>query len=217
MAAPAQTVIYRLDEAHKPVWQFHSMPESAVGGGNTLDEAREQYRDALHDLLDTDQLPEIREYIEREAHLGIWVRTLMADPYGDTVLGEVATQISSYPPDDLDWFYGSPTAGGDPVIIHGAPTDPLASVFDQMTPFDSLILMMGLGDGGPKPKQLMWLVIAGMEAPNDTNQPPVGLTELGLTPDSRLIDVFAVALQRIRRSAHSPNDARLTEKILAPA
>ena len=63
--------------------------------------------------------------------------------------------------------------------------------------------MMGLGDGGPKPKQLMWLVIAGMEAPNDTNQPPVGLTELGLTPDSRLIDVFAVALQR----QHSPISA----------
>ena len=50
----------------EPVWRFHSMPESAVGGGNTLDEAREQYRDALHDLLDTDQLPEIREYISEK-------------------------------------------------------------------------------------------------------------------------------------------------------
>ena len=84
-----------------------------------------------HDLKLTVPLPEIREYVEREAHLGIWVRTPMADPNANTVLQVIATQVSQYPPEDLDWFYRSPTAGGDPVVFHGGPNDPLASIFQQ--------------------------------------------------------------------------------------
>jgi hypothetical protein len=199
MAAPAQTVIYRLDDAHRPVWQYHSMPESAVGGGNSLDEAREQFRDALRFLLDTDELPEIREYIEREAHLGIWVRTLIDDPNADAVLQMVATQVSRYLPEDLDWFYRSPTAGGDPVVFHGDPNDPLASIFQQMTPFDYLILVAGYGDGAPTPQKLMWLVIAGPEAAGaGGGDLPVGFGEIGLTLNSPLSKAFALALQHHR-------------------
>jgi len=207
MAAPVQTVIYRLDEAHKPVWQFHSMPESAVGGGDTLDEAREQYRDALEFLLDTDQLPEIREYVEREAHLGIWVRTLMADERGEALVQEIGRQVSFYPKQDLDWFHNNPTAGGDPVVFHGGRDDPLSSIFEQMTPFDSLILVAGLGQGGPKPTKLMWLVIAGAEATFDRrDEPPMDMGDVGLTPDSTLNEVFADALRHHRLHGDlSPN------------
>jgi hypothetical protein len=193
MATPPQTVIYRLDAAHKPQWQFHSMPISAVGGGNTLDEAREEYRDALRFLLDTERLPEIHEYIEREAHVGVWVRTLLTDSQGEVVVREIGRQIASYPPEDLDgFFYRNPTAGGDPVVFYGKPNDPLVSIFRQMTPFDSLILMTGLGARGPRPQKLMWLVIAGTEASVDRDESLPGLGELGLTPESPLSEVFAV-------------------------
>jgi hypothetical protein len=43
MGQQAQSVVYRLDAAHNPAWQFYSMPESIVGGGQTLDDARAQY------------------------------------------------------------------------------------------------------------------------------------------------------------------------------
>jgi hypothetical protein len=218
MAAPAQAVIYRLDDAHKPIWQYHSMPESAVGGANTLDEAREQYRDALRFLLDTDELPKIREYVEREAHLGIWVRTRIEDPNADGILAEIAGQISQYPREDLDWFYRSATAGGDPVVFYGLPDDPLFSIFDQMTPFDSLILMAGLGrhPGGSRPAKLMWLVVEGLEAKReDTDQVPIGLNEFGLTPESPLKEVFAAALRHHERFKDLQDEANKPLALLA--
>ena len=84
MTQPVQTVIYRLNPAHDPAWQFYSMPESIVGGGKTLDEARAEYRDALAFSLDTDALPEVREYVEREiGNLGIWMRVPIDHPNFD--------------------------------------------------------------------------------------------------------------------------------------
>ena len=218
MATPPQTVIYRLDDRHKPEWQFHSMPESAVGGGNTLDEARKEYRDALRFLLDTDQLPEIREYIEREAHLGIWARTLLTDPQGQAVVQEIGAQIASYPPEDLDgFFYRNPTAGGDPVVFHGEPNDPLVSIFRQMTPFDSLILMAGVGDGGPVPQKVIWLVIAGPESSVDRDESLPGLGEVGLTPESPLSEVFAVVWKHYQRYGDLGSHANRPPALLAPA
>lgn len=216
MTADAQTVIYRLDATHKPKWQFHSMPESAVGGGDSLDEAREQYRDALRFLLDTDELPEIKEYVEKEAHLGVWVRTWLGDPNGDALVREIGRQISSYPPEDLDgFFYRNPSAGGDPVVFHGGPSDPLSSIFQQMTPFDSLILVGGIGDRGLQTKSLIWIVIEGPKA-DLGNEPPVGLDELELTPDSTLGEVFAVARRLHDQYGEDLRGSRLPA-LLAPA
>ena len=215
---PPQTVIYRLDTAHKPQWQFHSMPESAVGGGNTLDEAREEYRDALHFLLDTDELPEIREYIEKEAHVGIWVRTLLTDPHGDAQVQEIGRQISSYPPEDLDgFFYRNPSAGGDPVVFHGHPNDQLGSIFQQMTPFDSLILMAGVGDGGPVPQKVMWLVIAGTGSPVDHDESLPDLDKVGLTPQSPLREVFSVVWRHYQLHGDPQSSTNGPLALLAPA
>ena len=198
--APPQTVIYRFDPSHKPEWQFHSMPESSVGGGNTLDEVRTEYRESLRFLLDTDDLPKIREYVEKQAHLGIWVRTLLGDPREEALVREIGEQIASYPPEDLDNFFNrSPTAGGDAVVFHGRPNDPLGSVFAQMTPYDSLILVTGVGDRGARPEQLMWLVITGQEAPRARDERTLDMIEMGLTPRSPLSEVYAVALQHYQK------------------
>ena len=98
MAQPVQTVIYRLNPAHNPAWQFYSLPESVVGGGKTLDEARAEYRDALRFSLDTDALPEIREHIEREiGNLGIWMRLRIDHPNFDGVLGAASVRSPRTP------------------------------------------------------------------------------------------------------------------------
>ena len=214
---PPQTVIYRLDAAHKPQWQFHSIPESAVGGGDTLDEAREEYRDALRFLLETDQLPEIREYIEKEAHVGIWVRTLLTDPHGDAQVQEIGRQIASDPPKTSTVFYRNPTAGGDPVVFHGRPDDPLGSIFQQMTPFDSLILMAGVGDGGPMPQKVVWLVIAGTESPVDRDESLPDSDKVGLTPQSPLREVFSVVWRHYQLHGDPQSRTNSPLALLAPA
>src|SRR5271154_3877767 len=85
--------------------------------GDTLDEGREGDCGAPRFSFDTDRLPEIREYIEREAHMGIWVRTSMTSPVADNAFKQIANQISLYPDEDREWFYRRPTAGGDPVAV----------------------------------------------------------------------------------------------------
>jgi hypothetical protein len=186
----AQTVIYRLDAAHEPTWQFHSMPESVVGGGNTLDEARERYREALRFSLDTDRLPEVREFIEREAHLGIWVRTLLGSPIADNAFNVIAKQLSQYSGESRDWFFRRPSAGGDPVAVECGPDDTLGGIFDQMTQFDSLIAVMAHGEGNWV-TSVVWVGVQGVQAaPTLDDDPPVRLDQLGLTRDSRMAEVF---------------------------
>ncbi|BBX74220.1 hypothetical protein H7H78_01980 [Mycobacterium shinjukuense] len=194
MTLPAQTVIYRLDPAHDPEWQFYSMPESIIGGGKCLDEARAEYRDALAFSLDTDVLPEVREYVEREiGNLGIWMRLPIDHPNFNGVLSDVRRQITSYP-EDRDWFFANTTAGGDPVIVTASPDAPLSSILDQMTIYDSLILAMLYR--APGKSQNDWLSLVGAEAVDETEEAATSFEAMGLTPDSPLRDLLAAAMER---------------------
>ncbi len=65
MAPPVQTVVYRLNPAYDPAWQFYSMPESIVGAVKRWAK-RAEYRDALAFSLAAATLLEVREHIERE-------------------------------------------------------------------------------------------------------------------------------------------------------
>lgn len=195
MQQPAQTVIYRRNEAKNPAWQFYSMPESIVGGAPTLDEARERYSEALKFSLDQEQLPQVNEYIEREiGSLGIWVRTPLRSHLGDRSFSQVASQVSQYDDGDREWFFRYPTAGGDPVLIPGTSEDRLSSIFAQMTQFDSLIVVMGHFVG--EDLTIAWIVVDGVNAYRDArSEKPVGLDKLGLTPDSTLREALDVAMQ----------------------
>jgi hypothetical protein len=194
MTQPVQTVIYRLNPAHNPAWQFYSLPESVVGGGKTLDEARAKYRDALRFSLDTDALPEIREHIEREiGNLGIWMRLPIDHPNFDGVLSEAERQIAAHP-EDRDWFFANTTAGGDPVMVTASADAPLSSILDQMTIYDSLILAMLYR--APGKVQNVWLSLAGAETADETKEPPTSFGSMGLTPDSPLRDLLEAALKR---------------------
>lgn len=100
MSQPVQTVIYRLNRAYDPAWQFHSMPESIVGGGKTLEDARSEYRQALAFSLDSPNQPELREYIEGEiGSLGIWLRLQIDHLNVNAVFEDLGRQISAYPED----------------------------------------------------------------------------------------------------------------------
>lgn len=144
MGQPAQNVVYRLDEAHDPAWQFHSMPES-IGGGQTLDDALSTWMPCAFSL-ETDDLPIICEYVEREiGNLGIWLRIPVGQGDYDELLRDAGRQID---PVDRDWFLEYPTAGGDPVIVNTLPDSPLSSLLEQMSVYDSLILAMRYHGGG---------------------------------------------------------------------
>lgn len=194
MAQPVQTVVYRFTPAHDPAWQFYSMPESIVGGGKTLKEARAEYQDALRFSLDVRTLPNVREYIEREiGNLGIWMRLPIDHPNFDGVVQEMHRQIEAHP-DGRPWFFENSAAGGDPVIVTAAAESPLSSILDQMTIHDSLILAM-LYRPTPEKVQNVWLALTGAENEAGNVVPPTSLAALGLTADSPVQDLLNAALK----------------------
>lgn len=193
MTQPVQTVIYRLNAAYDPAWQFYSMPESIVGGGKTLDDARTEYRAALAFSLDSDALPPVHEYIEGEiGSLGIWLRLPIDHPNVDGVFEQVGRQITAHP-EDLEWFFANTTAGGDPVIVTAPADAPLSSILDQMTTFDTLILVMLRRAEGTV--QNVFLSLAGADTVDGMDEPPTSFGLMGLTPDSPLRDLLAAALK----------------------
>lgn len=195
MEQDAQTVVYRLDAAHRPAWQFYSMPESIVGGGKTFEAARSEYLAALRFTLDTTDLPPVREYIEREiGSTGIWLRLPFDHPNFDGVLSEVERQIMGHP-DDLPWFFANATAGGDPVVVTTAVDSPLVSLLDQMTAYDSLILTMLYKPPSGK-IQTVWLALTGAESEAEAVEASTSFDALGLTPDSPVRDLLKVAMER---------------------
>ena len=168
------------------------MPESVVGGGNTLKSARAQYRDALSFALDADRLPPIREHLEAEVDgLGIWVRTVLADPQSERLASAATGELLSHP-DDHAWFYDHRTAGGYPVIIPGDPDAPISTIFDQMSPFDSLVVW-ALHRSAEKVSNV-WLVMAGNQAEGD--EPLTGLAELSLSENSPLKDLVRISVEQ---------------------
>ncbi|MDZ4268200.1 MAG: hypothetical protein U1D00_21325 [Mycobacterium sp.] len=192
MGQQAQTVVYRLDGAHDPAWQFYSMPESIVGGGQTLDDARTQYLGALRFTLETDDSPVVYEYIEQEiGDLGIWLRMPVGQGDYDSIVRSAKDQIEL---DDREWFMAHPTAGGYPVIVNAVPDAPLSSILEQMTVHDHLILAMRYH--GPDEAQNIFLVFAGVATEDASNEPLMDFESLGLTPDSPLSDLLEEALAR---------------------
>jgi hypothetical protein len=192
MSHPVQTVIYRHDTEHTPAWQFFSMPDNIVGGGNTLESARDKYVEALKFSLDVAELPKINEYVETEADgLDIWVRTALANPQRETVTIDATRQLEARP-EDRGWFNEHLTAGGYPVVVPGILDDPVSSIFDQMSPFDSLIVWAVYRV--PRRASNVWLVMAGNRSAGD--EPLTGLGELGLTENSPLRELVHLAVER---------------------
>lgn len=192
--APPQTVIYRLNDAEDPAWQFYSMPESIVGGGKTLSKARAEYRAALKFSLDSVLLPGFTEYVERQVgNSGIWLRLPIDYSDFDGVIDRVRAELAAYP-EDREFFFANRTAGGDPVVVAAAsPDDSLRTLLDQMTNSDCLILAMMRHT--PEKVQNVWLALAGSETEGGT-EPLASFASLGLTPESPIRDLHEAAINR---------------------
>lgn len=187
----AQSVVYRHYKDLEPPWQYHSMPESVVGGASTLESARSDYRDALRFSLETETLPKISEYVEYHVPgFGVWVRLPRQQTARHDVIAQVVAQLR---PEDRDWFAAHPTAGGDPVILPGDPDQTIAYVLDQITPFDSIILMMVHREKSAN-LQTVWLVVSGKVTDDEDDAPLTSFESLGLTPESSLRDLATVAV-----------------------
>ncbi|MBN0974265.1 MULTISPECIES: hypothetical protein [unclassified Gordonia (in: high G+C Gram-positive bacteria)] len=201
MTNDAQVVVYRSCMSGGPQWQFYSMPESIVGGAHDLEDARQQYRDALAFSLDVpdSQLPEIRELVEHETvkGTGIWVRGGLDAPTYDNALKFLTRYVESQPSDEVEWFFEQPAASGDVIIVPVEFDDTLRIITSQMTPFDS-VWVVAQGKDPDGHDMLAWLAIGGSDAAPAADD-GVNLADLGLTPDSPMVDVFHRVIENSER------------------
>lgn len=207
-----QTVVYRSCVTERPKWNFYSMPQSVVGGADDLSSAQDRYRDALAFSLDvpTRHLPEIRELAEYEAGkgTGIWIRGELASSTLEVALEFLTNFVVNQPEADREWLCEHVASSGDAIIVPAEPDTPLGSITSQMTSFDALWIAMK-GSGADGNNYLMWLALGGVrtDTPSDVDK-PINLTDLGLTAESPMGDVFAAFMSQQGLEAASEGASR---------
>lgn len=200
MTYQRQVVVLRFCKGLRPAWQFYSMPESVVGGGDTIDEARLRYRDGLAfalELSDLKKLPPITEYVERETSPGsqVWVRIDSNSTNGKETFRAIASNFEAMPEEDREWIKESLAASGDTIILPVQPRDSLRNVLEQITPYDSVVLVALAEDPDTKNRMLMWQPVDGNSAQQPASgEESVGMSDAGLTPESPISDVFQVGM-----------------------
>jgi predicted RNase H-like HicB family nuclease len=206
---PPEVVIFRCSEGRVPAWQFHSMRQDAVGGGDNLDEAKARYRDALASALNLDdpgEMPPITEYIERETSRGsgVWVRTDASAPRGADWVRAIAQNYESMPAGYRTWVRESQAASGDTVVIPVEPSDTLRKVLEQITAYDAILLVALTTDPSTKRQHLMWQPVDGISAKKPASgEEPIGMSDAGLTPESPIGNVFKIGMTKPGPEPHS--------------
>lgn len=187
-----QHVFFRVDPSSTPKWTFYATPVSIVGGGSTLSEAREAAQEALRFALETNDLPEIREYTEREAVPGAWIRTALDEHRIDRqeAFDVLQGALRTAPEGAFD----AVAATGDVIIVPCEPTDTLGFVSDQMTRYDAL--WVALND----PEYIHWIALHGDQADVDDSDGP-SLGELGFGRDSLLVEALSAVQSSSERHA----------------
>lgn len=215
MAARPQVVILRFCKGMRPAWQFYSMPESVVGGGDKIEEARARYREALAFALgldDPDELPPIKEYLERETSSGsgVWIRIDGRSTNGKDVFRAIARNFESMPESHREWIRESRAASGDTVVIPVQPQDSLRVVLEQITAYDAVVLVSLAQSPESGDRMLMWQPVDGLLAQKPASaEEPVAMSDAGLTPESTVGAVFQIGIakgseQHRRRVALAP-------------
>jgi len=193
-----ENVIYTYDGDIQPAWQYYSMPHSCVGGGDTLDDARQSYREALAFQLDvdTDELPDIIEHVEKEARDGIYVRYAAADPLrdnGSQLVTRLLNDPSFFDAQLEEALHLAPTAGGYPVLVITQLDDPVQQLLDQLTIHDSIWLAFPWPIAPTGMQSLVGLISLAGEEADDLDAIPLAL-------DQDTIDGMTV-LQLVQRYA----------------
>ena len=213
-----ENVIYTYEGEYLPPWQYYSMPHSCVGGGDTMDDARASYREALAFLLQVDpaDLPPIVEHIEVEAIDGVFVRYPARDRLranGAQLVTQLLRDPSFFDPRLEKALHLAPTASGHPVLVITELDDPINLALDQMTIHDSLWLAFPLPVAPHGYKGMVGLIsLAGEQAENvdaisvELDKP----TLMGMTVQSL---VKRYGLQRADRTSSVPPRVRITTTV----
>ena len=140
-----ENVVYRYDPEHQPAVRYHAIPSACRGSGHDLRAARSSYRSDLMELLRVDRrgLPPVVEHLEAVVD-GMWVRTRVGAVHRDHRADRMFLQTLLAPGSQQDALRavvaGTAENGHEPVLVIVEPTDTIGSVYDQMTPHDSVVI-----------------------------------------------------------------------------
>ncbi|MCV7345763.1 hypothetical protein [Mycolicibacterium rhodesiae] len=176
----AEHVIFRYAPDHQPVLAFRGVPSGCAGGANTMAEARASYRTCLSARLHVDRraLPPVVEHIEGLVG-GMWVRTKVGAVHRDTSSDRMLLQILLTEQTGLrDEVARLAELGAEPVVVLAEPDYALATLLDQMSVRDSILVAHSDGNGS-----VDWSVLFGPESSVRQSVPSVAADEtLRTTP-----------------------------------
>ncbi|MFD7845999.1 hypothetical protein ACFV4K_24035 [Nocardia sp. NPDC059764] len=192
-----QTVVFRFCPGGGPKWQYYSMPESVLGGAETLSDAKRDYREALAFMLEVepDALPEIREHTERPIVPGVYLRTALDEHYADRAeaFDVLVPGFGLEHTAEVRKLFSHTTASGDVVAVVCEPTDDVGFLLEQITPHDAVWMVLN------GPGLVAWRAIGGVLAANPTDVDARSLTDLGVRSVTSVMDfVTTLGLNRQR-------------------
>jgi hypothetical protein len=174
-----ENVVYRYQPDGQPAVSYRGIPSGRTGGGGDLTAARASYRSDLTRLLHVDrhQLPPVIEHLEAVVH-GMWVRTRIGAVHRDHSADRMFLQTLLAPGQSQEQLRAAlardAERGLDPVVVIVEPEDTVASVLEQMTPRDTVVVAYSDAE-----MEVGWAVIYGPEADGRQDIPRApGWTEL---------------------------------------
>lgn len=149
-----------------PAWQYYGTDIGAIGGADTLKEAKELASEAVEELAGT--ATSIVFDIERQAltetddHAAIYVRALQDSNtdrriHRQDLAVEYVAFLQNYP-ERKDTFHGMVSATGDIIAVVVFPDDLVCDVLESCGVHDSIFLGMPEGDS------FYWLGLSGAQA-----------------------------------------------------
>lgn len=163
---PAQKVVFR---RYEDGWEAYAVDHGAYGYGESLPQAREDFKEALSLLLEApveeillDEYIEECVYKEDESNPAIWVRTHQDWDDPDRMLGrrDIRQIIRNHlhkSPEYLAEFRGETSAFGDVIVVACFPDEPLDNLLEQVGEADRLLVCT------PTEEALIWKCIPSVE------------------------------------------------------
>jgi hypothetical protein len=159
-----ENVVYRYHPEDQPAVRYHAIPSGCAGGADDLNAARSSYRSGLTALLGVDrhELPPVIEHLEAVVDR-MWVRTRIGAVHRDHHADRMFLQTLLAPGAAQEQLRANlalaTDRGEEPVVVLVEPTDTVASVVDQMTPRDTVVVAFSDLEATAG-----WAVIYGPEA-----------------------------------------------------
>ena len=168
-----ENVVFTYRPDADPAIRYRCIRSSCTGSADTLAQARSRYRAELSSVLQVErrQLPPVVEHVQTVVH-GMWVRERIGSVHRDHAADRMFLQTLLAPGDaqaEIRAYVGeTSTAGVEPVIVLADADDPVATVLDQMTAQDAVIVTYPDASAG-----VGWAAIHGSQVDGADEIPPV--------------------------------------------